>query len=125
MPGFVTRTAAGGRMDPVMAFGVMGGFMQPQGQLQVISRIFDHGLDPQAALDAPRWQWTRGMSVMLEPGFPANLADRLRAMGHEIDVADARSVTFGRGQAIRRLNATTPTWVCGSDHRADGAALVR
>ena len=125
MPGFVTRSAVGGRMDPVMAFGVMGGFMQPQGQLQVISRIFDHGLDPQTALDAPRWQWTRGMRVMLEPGFPAALADRLRGMGHEIEVADSRSVTFGRGQAIRRLNATAATWVCGSDHRADGAALVR
>jgi len=65
------------------------------------------------------------MNVMLEPGFPANLADRLRAMGHEIEVADVRSVTFGRGQAIRRQGAAAPTWVCGSDHRADGAALVR
>jgi gamma-glutamyltranspeptidase/glutathione hydrolase len=125
MPGFVTRAATGGRIDPVMAFGVMGGFMQPQGQLQVASRIFDHGLDPQAALDAPRWQWTRGMSVMLEPGFPPSLADRLRGMGHDVEVADSRSVTFGRGQAIRRLSATSPTLVCGSDHRADGTALVR
>ena len=52
IPGLATRRDTG---DLFCAFGVMGGFMQPQGHLQVISSMVDLGLDPQAALDQPRW----------------------------------------------------------------------
>jgi gamma-glutamyltranspeptidase / glutathione hydrolase len=58
IPAFLTRGA-----DPVGPFGVMGGHMQPQGHVQMVSSTVDDGLDPQAALDAPRWYWRSGRSV--------------------------------------------------------------
>jgi gamma-glutamyltranspeptidase/glutathione hydrolase len=63
IPAFLTKNG-----KPVGPFGVMGGFMQPQGHLQVISNVVDFGMNPQEALDAPRWQWTGGMKVAVEPG---------------------------------------------------------
>jgi len=65
IPGFLTRAGA-----PLGPFGVMGGEMQPQGHVQVVCALADHRLNPQAALDAPRWQVTGGLAVELEPGFP-------------------------------------------------------
>ena len=103
-----------------MAFGVMGGFMQPQGHLQVVSRLVDYRQNPQAALDAPRWQWTRGVEVDLEPGHDPATVEALRALGHRIRIADEQSVRFGRGQAIHRLQ---DGWCAGSDLRADGQAV--
>jgi gamma-glutamyltranspeptidase/glutathione hydrolase len=113
----------------LMAFGVMGGFMQPQGHVQVLSRVRDHARNPQAALDAPRFQWTSGRSVMVEPGFPdATLAD-LESRGHQLKRASSRSATFGRGQAIHALGASghgdEVAWCAGSDSRADGQAAAR
>jgi len=113
----------------LMAFGVMGGFMQPQGHVQVLSRVRDHARNPQAALDAPRFQWTSGRSVMVEPGFPdATLAD-LESRGHQLKRAASRSATFGRGQAIHALGASghgdEVAWCAGSDSRADGQAAAR
>ena len=52
---------------PVMSFGVMGGNMQPQGQLQTLVRMLDYGQQPQAACDAPRWKWNSGLTVDVEP----------------------------------------------------------
>ena len=115
IPGFVTRDD-----QQLMAFGVMGGFMQPQGHLQVVSRIFDHAQNPQAALDAPRWQVTKGLTLTIEPGFSASTYEELRKRGHDVQVAESRTVTFGRGQAIYRMNGA----YCGaSDLRADGQAV--
>jgi gamma-glutamyltranspeptidase/glutathione hydrolase len=106
--------------QPIMAFGVMGGFMQPQGHMQVVSRIFDHQQNPQAALDAPRWQVTKGLNVTIEPGFGENMYEELRKRGHALDVAESRSVSFGRGQVIYKLDGA----YCGaSDLRADGQAV--
>jgi gamma-glutamyltranspeptidase/glutathione hydrolase len=120
IPAFVTRDGAAGP-EPVMAFGVMGGFMQPQGHIQVVIRMADFGQNPQAALDAPRWQVTEGMKITIEPGFDASLYDDLKNRGHVIDVAGERSVTFGRGQAIYRLD---DGGYCGaSDSRGDGQAV--
>jgi len=99
--------------------------MQPQGHLQVLSRVRDHLRNPQAALDAPRFQWTSGRSVMVEPGFPdATLAD-LESRGHQLKRASTRSVTFGRGQAIHALgDGNEVAWCAGSDPRADGQAAA-
>src|SRR6185503_20815844 len=61
IPGFLTRDGAA-----VGPFGVMGGHMQPQGHAQMIVNTIDYGLNPQASLDAPRWQVTSGLGVMVE-----------------------------------------------------------
>ncbi|MFN3265547.1 MAG: gamma-glutamyltransferase family protein [Deinococcales bacterium] len=102
------------------AFGVMGGFMQPQGHLQVVSHTIDHGLHPQAALDAPRWQWIGEKRIELEPHTPRHLAEGLRSKGHEVTL-QLENGSFGRGQIIWRHN---DAYVAGSDSRCDGAALV-
>jgi gamma-glutamyltranspeptidase/glutathione hydrolase len=116
IPAFVTRDG-----KPLMAYGVMGGFMQPQGHMQVLVRMADFGQNPQAALDAPRWQVMTGMKVSMEPGFEADVYEELRRRGHDVDVAQARTVSFGRGQAIYRLEGGA---YCGaSDLRADGQAV--
>ncbi|MEC9156992.1 MAG: gamma-glutamyltransferase family protein [Planctomycetota bacterium] len=119
IPGMLTP-AAGAPPTDLMAFGVMGGFMQPQGHLQVVSRLVDYRQNPQAALDAPRWQWTRGVEVDLEPGHDPATVEALRALGHRIRIAEEQSVRFGRGQAIHRLQ---DGWCAGSDLRADGQAV--
>jgi gamma-glutamyltranspeptidase/glutathione hydrolase len=121
IPGFVTRTTPTGE-EPAMAFGVMGGFMQPQGHVQVMMRMIDFAQNPQAALDAPRWQWMQGKSIQLEPGFSDATIAELRRRGHEITIADARTVTFGRGQAIVRMS---DGWMGASDLRADGIVAAR
>jgi gamma-glutamyltranspeptidase/glutathione hydrolase len=112
IPGFLTKGS-----EPLGPFGVMGGFMQPQGHLQVVMNLIDFHLNPQAALDAPRWQWVEGRRVLVEPGFPAHIAQALERRGHHVEVAlDAGS--FGRGQIILRL----PDGVLagGSEPRTDG-----
>jgi gamma-glutamyltranspeptidase/glutathione hydrolase len=105
----------------LMAFGVMGGFMQPQGHVQVLSRVRDHGQNPQAALDAPRFQWMRGLEVSIEPGLPEETYDDLERRGHRLTRAAERSISFGRGQAIHALDSG---WCAGSDLRADGQAVA-
>lgn len=101
------------------AFGVMGGAMQPQGHLQVLAHLA-RGLDPQAALDQPRWRLGPGRTVWLEPGL-AGQAASLAARGHEPVVIEDGSVFFGGGQAVVRVDGG---WVAGSDQRRDGQAVV-
>jgi gamma-glutamyltranspeptidase/glutathione hydrolase len=103
------------------AFGVMGGFMQPQGQLQTFLRMTSHRQNPQAALDAPRWQVMSGLKVTIEPGFEASFYDELRRRGHELEIAQRRSVSFGRGQVVWRLE---DGYCAASDQRADGQAVA-
>lgn len=116
IPGFLTRDG-----QAVGPFGVMGGFMQPQGHMQVVMNTIDFGLNPQAALDAPRWQWAGGMRIEVEPGFPQHLAEELAARGHDIRIC-ANNRSFGRGEIIWRdekgvlMGATEP--------RADGMAAA-
>ncbi len=131
IPAFVTRPIQAGaersaapgpaaQQIPIMAYGVMGGFMQPQGHAQVFTRLFDFNQNPQAALDAPRWQVTTGLKVTIEPGFEPSLYEELKRRGHDIEIAKERSVTFGRGQAIYKLD---DCYCAGSDLRADGQAV--
>jgi gamma-glutamyltranspeptidase/glutathione hydrolase len=120
IPAFVTRENDKGETEPVMAFGVMGGAMQPQGHSQVMIRMIDYRQNPQAAMDAPRWMVTGGLGVSLEPGFSEDVYETLRKRGHDLGIARTRNVTFGGGQAIYRLD----DGYCGaSDLRRDGQAV--
>jgi gamma-glutamyltranspeptidase/glutathione hydrolase len=120
IPGFVTKDDTA-----VAAFGVMGGAMQAQGHLQVMLRTLVHGLNPQAALDAPRWQVLKdGRRVAIEPGFAPPVYDALAARGHPL-VRDTRVAMgehfFGGGQAIWRLRGGG--YLGASDPRREGQAV--
>ena len=113
IPGFLSKD---GR--PVGPFGVMGGFMQPQGQLQVAMNTIDFHMNPQEALDAPRWQWVGGKDIQVEMGFPQAEAERLKRLGHNISVLPD-SYTMGRGQVIWRSEDGV---LCGAtEPRSDGS----
>ncbi|RLQ96892.1 gamma-glutamyltransferase family protein [Falsibacillus albus] len=114
IPGFLTKDD-----KPVGPFGVMGGYMQPQGHFQVIMNSIDFHLNPQAALDAPRWQWMEGKKVLLEPHFPNHLAQGLARKGHQVQVATDTG-SFGRGQIIWR-DPETGVLMGGTESRTDGA----
>lgn len=94
IPAFLTKDG-----EPIGPFGVMGGFMQPQGHVQVITNTLDFHMNPQEALDAPRWQWTGGKNIEIESGFPHELIEELIRRGHHIDIL-SNSLDFGRGQII-------------------------
>ncbi len=108
------------------SFGVMGGFMQPQGHLQVITALLDDGLDPQTALDRPRYcikDSASGGEVALEEGISLRTVEQLAALGHPVDMVSgyARAI-FGRGQIIVK-DADRGVYWAGSDPRADGCAM--
>jgi len=113
VPGFLSREGT-----PVGPFGVMGGFMQPQGHMQVVMNTIDFHLNPQAALDAPRWQWVEGKTVLLEPAVPEAVKAALIERGHLIRTEPNLS-TFGRGEIIWR-DPETGVCVGGCEPRADG-----
>jgi len=115
IPGFVTKDGT-----PVMSFGVMGGTMQPQGHVQVMVRIADHGQNPQAACDGPRFRWVQGMQVSCEKGFPPRTLDELRQRGHDLVAVDDYN-QFGSCQAIWRLDGG---YFAASDPRRDGQAAA-
>jgi gamma-glutamyltranspeptidase/glutathione hydrolase len=114
-------------------YGVMGGYMQPQGHLQVLSHLVDGGFSPQAALDQPRWQLADpgaavgavdpGGVVLVEDAWDAATLRALAGRGHRLQVVSglARSV-FGGGQVIVR-DAQTGVLIGGSDGRKDGCAV--
>ncbi|MFC0472530.1 gamma-glutamyltransferase [Halalkalibacter kiskunsagensis] len=113
IPGFLTKDG-----EAVGPFGVMGGFMQPQGHVQVVMSTVDFHLNPQASLDAPRWMWTNDKTVWVESNFPDHIAQALQRKGHNIK----RSVDeggFGRGQIIWRNNKTG-VLSGGTEPRTDG-----
>lgn len=113
IPGFLTKDG-----KAVGPFGVMGGFMQPQGHVQVVMNTIDFHMNPQDALDAFRWQWTGGKRISIEPGFPNHLALQLAAKGHDI-VPELDASQMGRGQIIWRDENGT---LCGgTEPRTDGA----
>ncbi|MBM4112363.1 MAG: gamma-glutamyltransferase family protein [Phycisphaerae bacterium] len=116
IPGFLMRGD-----EPLAAFGVMGGFMQPQGHLQVAVRLLDQDLNPQAALDGPRFQVMDDGSVAVEPGFTAETLQELERRGHRIDRRSEKSVVFGGGQIVWRGEGGT--WIGASDSRRDGQAV--
>jgi len=120
IPGFLTRAG-----QPVGPFGVMGGHMQPQGHVQLITSTVDDELDPQGALGVPRWYWNAGRLVHVEPALLATAEGEaavagLRRRGHQVVVTDEPSF-FGYGQAI--WHRPGQGYVAGSEPRADGCAV--
>lgn len=126
------------------SYGVMGGFMQPQGHVQVLNNLRLFGMNPQDALDAPRIclypdtdeykDEGKGSSspvstqnhcvVGIEDGVPEDVVKELEKRGHKVKVMkglDKRSL-FGRGQVIRKDNESG-VFFAGSDPRGDGAAV--
>ena len=109
------------------SYGVMGGFMQPQGHVQVLSALVDDGFDPQAALDQPRFcidVEEAGGQVALEDGMPTEAIAGLEKMGHPVHILSGYDrAQFGRGQIILR-DPVTDVLTAGSDPRADGCAMT-
>ena len=119
IPAFLTKGD-----QPTMAFGVMGGNMQPQGHIQFVMRFVDEYLNPQACSDAPRWRIDDVGKLTVEASMPAAVVEGLKAMGHELSVMPANSLDFGSAQAIALLGEETQdAYIAGSDHRRDGLAV--
>jgi gamma-glutamyltranspeptidase / glutathione hydrolase len=122
IPGFVTQAGL-----PLYALGVTGGPIQPQGQMQLLTRMIDDGLSPQEAVQAKRWkiEHARGsVQLDLEAGFDPQLSQTLRARGHREDLPGITGLDFGGAYAIeRQQNAQgQPVYLAGNDPRRDGAA---
>ncbi|MGE5565391.1 MAG: gamma-glutamyltransferase [Parcubacteria group bacterium] len=124
IPGFAVKDGA-----PWMAFGVMGGDMQPQGQAQIIINRVDYGLDVQAAGDSPRWHHEgsseptgepqQGVGLLrLESGVPDSTKKALAAMGWKLGGSDGG---FGGYQAIERWPGR---YAAATEMRKDGVALA-
>ena len=111
IPGFLMKDG-----KAVGPYGVMGGYMQPQGHVQVMMNLIDFGMNPQQALDAPRWQWVKDKSFSIEDTFSAEIAKKLIARGHNVSVSLATG-SFGRGQMIIKL--PNGTLVGGTEGRTD------
>lgn len=116
IPGFLTKDG-----NAVGPFGVMGAYMQPQGHVQVLMNMIDFGLNPQEALDAPRWQWVKDNTIYIEPHFPMDIAKKLTQKGHDIQI-QLEDSSFGRGQII--LRNKDGVLIGGTEPRADGAIGV-
>jgi gamma-glutamyltranspeptidase/glutathione hydrolase len=132
IPAMITRPRSDSEMDsePVeelyASLGVMGGFMQPQGHLQVFLSLVEDGLDPQSALDQPRFcimNGEAGGGVALEEGISPQVMSELVEIGHPVGpVSGYGRAVFGRGQVILRDAEKGVLWG-GSDPRADGCAM--
>lgn len=115
IPAFLTRNG-----QPLGPFGVMGAPMQPQGHVQVVVNMTDYGMNPQAALDAPRWRFLEGNFVLLEQAVLRHVASGLGDRGHAIQVSPEVGL-FGKGQAVLRHGEAL---VAASEPRADGIAIA-
>lgn len=131
MPGMMVRDLRGSNTsEEVVAFGVMGSFMQPQGHVIVARGMIDGGMDPQEALDVKRFRVTgifsaieSGMgddAVLVEEDMEASIVAGLRKRGHDVRVAPMEC--FGRGHVCERRSDGRVA--AGADTRADGIALV-
>lgn len=117
IPGFLCKND-----EAVGAFGVMGAFMQPQGQLQVLTNLIDFHMNPQEALDAPRWQWIKGNEIQVESDINEEIVEGLRKKGHEIMVIDDFT-NMGKGQIILK-NTENGSYVCATEKRCDGHVAI-
>jgi len=117
IPGFLTKDN-----EAVGPFGVMGGFIQPQGHVMMVTNTVDFHLNPQASLDAPRWQWTEGKTVEVEPLFPEYIAEALTRQGHAVKRGAVGATNFGRGQIIWRDGEGVLAG--GTEPRTDGTVAA-
>lgn len=118
IPGFITKDG-----EAFSSFGVMGGFMQPQGHLLVGSNLVDFQMSPQAALDAPRFNWQKEKEFALEPAFGPAVYEEMRLRGHNIMPQEkAMHLHYGGGQAIVK-DPESGAYIGGTEPRADGAAV--
>jgi gamma-glutamyltranspeptidase/glutathione hydrolase len=115
IPAFMTRE---GR--PIMSFGVMGADMQPQGHVQMVTRVIDCAQNPQAAADAPRWKIALDGSLLLEAAMPVQTANELTRRGHLVRVAEPGSMEFGAAQLVYKLD---DGYLAASEPRRDGQAV--
>jgi gamma-glutamyltranspeptidase/glutathione hydrolase len=116
IPGFITKDG-----QAWSSFGVMGGFMQPQGHLQVGVNMVEFGMDPQTALDAPRFRWVKELEVALEASISAEIRRELGHRGHQLIAQDV-PVHYGGGQVIVR-DPESGILIGGSEPRNDGMAV--
>ena len=99
------------------AFGVMGGYMQPQGHLQVLTNLIDQRQPLQQALDSPRWRYRSEGVISVEPEFPDEISIGLSRKGHNVRVDS--TTAFG-GAQISRYNDGTLS--AATEPRKDGNA---
>jgi gamma-glutamyltranspeptidase / glutathione hydrolase len=121
IPAFLTKTVDA-VVEPVMAFGVMGGNMQPQGHVQTLTRMLLANQQPQAACDAPRWKFMQGTDIEVEANMPQPVVAELTARGHRITQANDSYMDFGSGQFIWKQVGNS-SYVAASDSRRDGQAV--
>lgn len=119
---------------PIMAFGVMGGFLQPQGHVQILVNIIDLGMNVQEAGDAARFvhssdseptggRMTDGGTVLIEAGVDPDVVEELRRRGHRVEYGARPYVgSVGGYQAVWR-DPETGVYQGASEMRFDGAAL--
>jgi gamma-glutamyltranspeptidase/glutathione hydrolase len=109
---------------PVLSFGVMGGDVQAQAHVQVVSNVVDYGLNIQEALDYPRLHYLDGARVALEPEYHEPVRRELRQRGHEVEDETTTLLRggFGGGQGIM-IDPVTGVYWGGSDRRKDGCAV--
>jgi len=112
IPGFLCKDG-----EAVGPFGVMGGFMQPQGHFQVIVNTVDYGMNPQECLDAPRFRWIEGKRVQIEAHTPIHIVRRLQELGHEVELTHNLG-DVGRGEIIWRTEHGTLSGA--TEPRCDG-----
>ena len=118
IPAFLTKDG-----QPVMSFGVMGGNMQPQGHVQTLVRMLDHGQSPQVACDAPRWRFNHGLEINVEQSLDRRTLQALTDRGHVAEVIRDSYQDFGAGQFIWRAGEPTMDgYIAASDSRRDGLA---
>ena len=105
-----------------MSFGVMGGSVQPQQHVQVFLNIVEFGMNMQQALEVPRVNHNRGMTVTVEPGIAPDVLARLETMGHELRRrTEIGGVGGGQGILFDRV---TGAMIGGSSHHKDGIAVA-
>ncbi|MBI3470378.1 MAG: gamma-glutamyltransferase, partial [Candidatus Solibacter usitatus] len=110
--------------DLRLGFGIMGGFNPAQAHAQFISHMVDHGMNIQAALEAPRFTKLSfgGCDVMMEARIPAGVREELASRGHRVEVLGDYSGTVGGGQAVLHDSRAKVNYGASSP-RKDGAAI--